>query len=46
MAQSKPDGCIFLISAAGILSNNMIKKTLPCKDADLTPVTMVGLALS
>ena len=46
VAQSKPDGYTFLISAAGVISNSMIKKTLPYKDADLTPVAMVGLAPS
>ena len=46
VAQSKPDGYTFLISAAGVISNRMIKKTLPYKDADLTPVAMVGLAPS
>ena len=45
-AQSKPDGYTFLISAAGVISNSMIKKSLPYKDADLTPVVMVGLAPS
>jgi tripartite-type tricarboxylate transporter receptor subunit TctC len=46
VAQSKPDGYTFLISAAGVISNSMIKKTLPYKDADLIPVAMVGLAPS
>ena len=46
VAQSKPDGYTVLLSAAGVISNSMIKKTLPYKDADLTPVAMVGLAPS
>lgn len=46
VAQSKPDGYTFLISAAGVISNSMIKKSLPYKDADLVPVAMVGLAPS
>ncbi|MGF6528021.1 tripartite tricarboxylate transporter substrate binding protein [Variovorax sp. PvP013] len=46
VAQSKPDGYTFLISAAGVISNSMIKKSMPYKDADLTPVAMVGLAPS
>ncbi|QHJ00205.1 tripartite tricarboxylate transporter substrate binding protein [Xylophilus rhododendri] len=46
VAQQKPDGYTFLISAAGVISNNMIKKSMPYKDADLTPVAMVGLAPS
>jgi tripartite-type tricarboxylate transporter receptor subunit TctC len=46
VAQSKPDGYTFLISAAGVISNSMIKKSMPYKDADLAPVAMVGLAPS
>ena len=46
VAQSKPDGYTFLISAAGVISNSLIKKTLPYKDAELVPVAMVGLAPS
>ena len=46
VAQQKPDGYTFLISAAGVISNNMIRKSMPYKDADLTPVAMVGLAPS
>ncbi|SCK61722.1 Tripartite-type tricarboxylate transporter, receptor component TctC [Variovorax sp. HW608] len=46
VAKSAPDGYTFLISAAGVISNSMIKKTMPYKDADLTPVAMIGLAPS
>lgn len=46
VAQQKPDGYTFLISAAGVISNSMIKKSLPYKDSELTPVAMVGLAPS
>jgi tripartite-type tricarboxylate transporter receptor subunit TctC len=35
-----------LISAAGIISNSMIKKTMPYKDSDLVPVAMIALAPS
>ncbi|MDB5947472.1 MAG: Twin-arginine translocation pathway signal, partial [Ramlibacter sp.] len=46
VAKSAPDGYTFLISAAGVISNSMIKKTMPYKDTDLVPVAMIGLAPS
>ncbi len=46
VAKSAPDGYTFLISAAGVISNNMIKKNSPYKDSDLTPVVMIGLSPS
>ncbi|WP_083745501.1 tripartite tricarboxylate transporter substrate binding protein [Variovorax sp. KK3] len=46
VAKSAPDGYTFLISAAGVISNSMIKKSLPFKDDDLVPVAMIGLAPS
>lgn len=46
VAKSAPDGYTFLISAAGVISNSMIKKSLPFKDEDLVPVAMIGLAPS
>jgi tripartite-type tricarboxylate transporter receptor subunit TctC len=46
VARSAPDGYTFLVSAAGVISNSMIKKSMPYKDADLVPVTMIGLAPS
>ena len=46
VAKSAPDGYTFLVSAAGVISNSMIKKTMPFKDDDLTPVVMIGLAPS
>ena len=45
-AKSAPDGYTFLISAAGVISNSFIKKSIPFKDSDLTPVVMIGLAPS
>ncbi len=42
VAKSTPDGYTFLISAAGVISNSMIKKSLPFKDDDLVPVVMIG----
>lgn len=46
VAQSPADGYTFLISAAGVISNTMIKKNNLYKDSDLTPVVMIGLAPS
>lgn len=46
VAKSAPDGYTFLVSAAGVISNSMIKKTMPYKDGDLLPVVMIGLAPS
>ena len=46
VSKSAPDGYTFLISAAGVVSNNMIKKTTNYKDGDLVPVVMIGLAPS
>jgi tripartite-type tricarboxylate transporter receptor subunit TctC len=46
VAKSAPDGYTFLVSAAGVISNSMIKKNLPYKDSDLVPVAMIGLAPS
>ncbi|MGZ5269014.1 MAG: Bug family tripartite tricarboxylate transporter substrate binding protein [Ramlibacter sp.] len=45
VAKAQPDGYTFLISAAGVISNSMIRK-VPYKDTDLVPVAMIGLAPS
>ncbi len=46
VAKSTPDGYTFLISAAGVITNSMIKKVNPFKDSDLIPVVMIGLSPS
>jgi len=46
VAKSAPDGYTFLVSAAGVISNSMIKKSMPYKDGELVPVAMIGLAPS
>ena len=46
VAKAAPDGYTFLVSAAGVISNSMIKKNMPYKDTDLVPVAMIGLAPS
>ncbi|ANN67031.1 Bug family tripartite tricarboxylate transporter substrate binding protein [Bordetella bronchialis] len=45
VARADNDGYTFLISAAGVISNSMIRK-VQYKDSDLVPVAMVGLAPS
>lgn len=45
VAHADNDGYTFLISAAGVISNSMIRK-VQYKDSDLVPVAMVGLAPS
>lgn len=45
VARSEHDGYTFLISAAGVISNSMIRK-VNYKDSDLVPVAMIGLAPS
>jgi len=46
VAQTLPDGYTFLISAAGVISNPMIKKNSLYKETDLTPVVMIALSPS
>lgn len=46
VAKSAPDGYTLLVSAAGVISNSMIKKSMPFKDDALQPVVMIGLAPS
>lgn len=46
VAKSAPDGYTFLISAAGVISNHMIKKSMPFKESDLVPVALIALAPS
>ena len=46
VAKAAPDGYTLLVSAAGVISNSMIKKTMPFKDDALTPLVMIGLAPS
>jgi tripartite-type tricarboxylate transporter receptor subunit TctC len=46
VAKSAPDGYTFLISAAGVISNPLIKKNNPYKDSDLVPVAMIAVSPS
>jgi tripartite-type tricarboxylate transporter receptor subunit TctC len=46
VARATPDGYTFLVSAAGVLSNPMIRRSNPYRDTDLVPVAMIALAPS
>ncbi|HZZ94970.1 MAG TPA: tripartite tricarboxylate transporter substrate binding protein [Usitatibacter sp.] len=46
VAKSKPDGYTFLVGAAGVVTNSMIRKDMPYPDEDLVPVGMVAVAPS
>jgi tripartite-type tricarboxylate transporter receptor subunit TctC len=46
VAKAAPDGYTFLVSSAGVLSNSMIRKSIPYRPEDLVPVAMIGLAPS
>ncbi|MEO8921442.1 MAG: tripartite tricarboxylate transporter substrate-binding protein, partial [Caldimonas sp.] len=46
VAKAAPDGYTFLVSSAGVLSNAMIRKSIPYKPEDLVPVALIGLAPS
>ena len=46
VAKSKPDGYTFLIGAAGVVTNSMIRHDMPYADTDLVPVGMIAVAPS
>jgi tripartite-type tricarboxylate transporter receptor subunit TctC len=46
VAKSKPDGYTFLVGAAGVVTNSIIRKDMPYKDEDLVPVGMIAVAPS
>ena len=46
VAKSKPDGYTWLIGAAGVVTNSMIRKDMPYADSDLVPVGMIAVAPS
>ena len=45
-AKAAPDGYTFLVSSAGVISNSLIRQSVPYKDDDLVPVAMIALAPS
>lgn len=46
VAKAAPDGYTLLVSSAGVVSNSMIRDSVPYKDSDLVPVAMIALAPS
>jgi tripartite-type tricarboxylate transporter receptor subunit TctC len=46
VAKAKPDGYTWLIGAAGVITNSLIRKDMPYKDDDLVPVGMIAVAPS
>jgi tripartite-type tricarboxylate transporter receptor subunit TctC len=46
VARSAPDGHTFLVSAAGVITSPLIRRSNPYRDADLVPVAMIGFAPS
>src|SRR5258708_2397502 len=46
VAKAKGDGYTFLIGAAGVVTNSMIRKDMPYQDSDLVPVGMIAVAPS
>lgn len=46
VAKAAPDGYTFLAPAAGVITNGMIKKSMPYKDDDLVPVALLAVSPS
>jgi tripartite-type tricarboxylate transporter receptor subunit TctC len=46
VAKAAPDGYTWLIGAAGVVTNSMIRKDMPYADSDLVPVGMIAVAPS
>ena len=46
VAKSKPDGYTWLIGAAGVVTNSMLRNDMPYADSDLVPVGMIAVAPS
>jgi tripartite-type tricarboxylate transporter receptor subunit TctC len=46
VARAAPDGYTFLAPAAGVITNAMIKKSMPYKEEDLVPVVMMAVSPS
>ena len=46
VAKAKPDGYTWLIGAAGVVTNSMIRANMPYADSDLVPVGMIAVAPS
>jgi len=46
VAKAKPDGYTWLIGAAGIVTNSLLRNDMPYPDSDLVPVGMIAVAPS
>lgn len=46
VAKSPPDGYTFFVSAGGIVTNPMIKNSMPYKEGDLVPVGLLAISPS
>ena len=46
VAKSAPDGYTFFVSAGGIITNPMIKSSMPYKEGDLVPVGLLTISPS
>src|SRR5690349_19920914 len=46
VAKAKLDGYTFLIGAAGVITNSLVRKDMPYADSDLVPVGMIAVAPS
>jgi tripartite-type tricarboxylate transporter receptor subunit TctC len=46
VAKAAPDGYTFLAPAAGVITNAMIKSTMPYKEDDLVPVALMAVSPS
>jgi tripartite-type tricarboxylate transporter receptor subunit TctC len=46
VAKAKPDGYTWLIGAAGVVTNSMLRTDMPYPDSDLVPVGMIAVAPS
>ncbi len=46
VAKSRPDGYTFLVGAAGVVTNSLVRSKMPYADSDLVPVGMIAVAPS
>ena len=46
VAKARPDGYTWLIGAAGVVTNSILRADMPYADADLVPVGMIAVAPS
>jgi tripartite-type tricarboxylate transporter receptor subunit TctC len=46
VAKAKPDGYTWLVGAAGVVTNSLLRADMPYPDSDLVPVGMIAVAPS